>query len=371
MTMEKRGWILLMVCAASFLFLGGNSLGAGNDTDEFIAGYATAVLELQFHILDCSVDVQDGVVTVSGRGLEGDAREMAVTQLREIPGVVRVVVDDSSESELPEKKDGIAVTCTRPPEGTFFPKGRVFEPLFGDPRWPHFSARYLNYHDNPEFDSVGAVSFGGSFPFYRGPLPIGGEWDLGIEGSVFSIFDLDAKSYDLVNSDFRVAFPSVGYRFEDFSALARLFHQSSHLGDEYLLRDGDIERENLSYEGVDLLLSYNLPASLRVYGGGGILFHRSPSSLEPHFFQTGLQFESPWGFLGAMFRPVAAVDLKFYQETDWNPDFSGRFGLQFGSPENYPSVYQLLFEYYNGYSPDGQFYSRKIEYFGIGLHYYY
>jgi len=47
--------------------------------------------------------------------------------------------------------------------------------------------------------------------------------------------------------------------------------------------------------------------------------------------------------------------------TYWNADFSGLLGLQFGSSENYPSVYQLLFAHCNGYSPDGQFYTRKIE----------
>ncbi|MFP4087106.1 MAG: DUF1207 domain-containing protein [Desulfobacteraceae bacterium] len=66
--------------------------------------------------------------------------------------------------------------------------------------------------------------------------------------------------------------------------MARLYHQSSHLGDEYLLRD-NTSRENLSYEGVEVLLSYNLIESLRIYGGGGDLIHRSSSSLPPSLFE--------------------------------------------------------------------------------------
>jgi hypothetical protein len=31
----------------------------------------------------------------------------------------------------------------------------------------------------------------------------------------------------------------------------------------------------------------------------------------------------------------------------------------------------LLFEYYNGKSPNGQFFEQSIEYFGIGLHFFY
>ncbi len=67
-----------------------------------------------------------------------------------------------------------------------------------------------------------------------------------------------------------------------FSAFARIYHQSSHLGDEFLLRTRtNLERINLSYEGDDLRLSYELPYGIRVYGGGGGIFHKEPSSLKP------------------------------------------------------------------------------------------
>jgi hypothetical protein len=32
---------------------------------------------------------------------------------------------------------------------------------------------------------------------------------------------------------------------------------------------------------------------------------------------------------------------------------------------------QLLFEYYFGPSPDGQFYTRMVEWYGVGLHFFY
>jgi hypothetical protein len=367
--MKNSKWAGVVLLALVLLGSSEMGLAAGQPSDEFIAGYVTAMLEVQFGIRDCTVNVAEGVVTLSGKALYGKTREMALTQAQQIPGVVSVTVREPQA--IPSETKGIAAaTCAVPREGTFFPRGRLFDPLFGDPRWPHFSARYLYYHDNPEFDSMGAVSFGGSFPFYRGPVAFGGEWDIGIDGSVFSIFDLGSKSYDLINTDFWVAFPTLGYRLRDFSGLIRLFHKSSHLGDEYLLRD-DVERQNVSYEGVDLLLSYDLPLSFRVYGGGGTLFNQSPSDLDPYYFQAGLQFESPWGFWNARVRPVGALDFKSYEETDWHADVSLRIGLQFGSPRIYPSVYQLMAEYYNGYSPNGQFYKRKIEYVGIGLHYYY
>lgn len=83
---------------------------------------------------------------------------------------------------------------------------------------------------------------------------------------VFSIFDLNADSSDLINSDFFVGLP-ISARYGPLSAQVRVFHQSSHLGDEFLLR-GPVDRINLSYEGADLRLSVKPWNWLRFYAGG-------------------------------------------------------------------------------------------------------
>ena len=53
----------------------------------------------------------------------------------------------------------------------------------------------------------------------------------------------------------------------DFTWLVRVYHQSSHLGDEYLLRNR-VDRVNLSFEVVDALVSYDPFEWLRLYGAG-------------------------------------------------------------------------------------------------------
>ena len=72
---------------------------------------------------------------------------------------------------------------------------------------------------------------------------------------MFAIFDMNSDSHDLVNADYFVG-AAGAYAVGPFQALARVFHQSSHLGDEFLLHDRP-ERVNLSYEAVDLKLSYH------------------------------------------------------------------------------------------------------------------
>ncbi len=248
------------------------------------------------------------------------------------------------------------------------PDETLFDQLIADPRWPHFSLAYQHYIDDDELKSIGATSFGETFPLYSGNA-YGGRWITGIQAAVFAFFNLDADSMDLINADYWVGIP-VAYRKNDFSALFRLFHQSSHLGDEYILYN-KIDRVNLSFESIDLKLSYDIDKAFRIYSGSGYIFHKEPSDLKPFSAQLGFEYKSPETILGNIMRPVAAVDLKTWEENDWNIDTSARFGIQLENIEHRNRKIQLLLEYFNGHSPHGQFYEKNIEYTGIGIHFYF
>jgi hypothetical protein len=241
----------------------------------------------------------------------------------------------------------------------------VFKPLIADPRWPHFAASYQYYLDDRQLGSVAAVSFGETLTLFREKLG-GGWWETGLQAGVFAVFDLDAKSMDLVNADYMVA-TFLAYRYDRLSAIARLFHQSSHLGDEFLLGNRVRNRVNLSYEAVDLRASYALfDNALRIYGGGGILFDQEPSELKPGFLQWGVEFRSPWRTRA--FRPIAAADIQNREENNWHTDFSLRAGIEFEGWLASRNL-QILLEYFRGHSPNGQFYREKIDYLGLGAHF--
>ena len=151
----------------------------------------------------------------------------------------------------------------------------------------------------------------------------------------------------------------------------RIFHQSSHLGDEFILRGRARERINLSYESLNNLLSFDLPMGFRIYAGAGYLFNQDPSDLEPWSTQAGLEFRSPVTWWKGRFRPVGAVDIQNRQETNWNTEFSLRAGLQLENADFLSRELQIMFEYYNGRSPNGQFFTESIELWGVGLHFFY
>lgn len=384
--MEPKGLIKLkivcplLLCFASIVLFA-SKVGAVSVDDSFIAGYATAVLEREFNLTASSLSLKDGVITMRAEELEGTNRDEVITSLSCIQGVVRVQVMEPGQqatngasalapqlsSATPKGEQGEAENSAS--NRVILPKGKLFDPLIADPRWPHFSATYQYYIDDEELRNVGATSFGETLGLYRDDAPFGGQWQLGIQAAVFAIFDLDAHSYDLVNADYWVGIP-ISYRDEALSALLRVFHQSSHIGDEYLLRNR-VDRVNLSYEGVDVKLSYDLDQWVRVYAGGGYLFHRVPSNLDPWSTQFGFELKSPWTYLGGVVRPVAGADFKNVEENDWNTDVSLRVGIQLESARTIGHKVQLMLQYFNGYSPNGQFYERSIEYIGIGAHFYF
>lgn len=355
--------------------------GAAPVEDAYIAGYAASILQREFKLGSQSLSVKNGIITIHADDLKNTGRGKVMDALSSIPGVAGVeMVEGGERLASTPAETGVHGTVRTGGELAlqtgFLPTGHLFERLLADPRWPHFSASYRYTSVSGDFEdtvNIGSVSFGETIPFYRGNLSFGrrfaGQWEVGLQGGVFSDFNLDAPSSDLINSDFYGALYS-SLRIGNFSAFSRLFHQSSHLGDEFLLRTR-IQRVNLSFEGIDLKLSYEFPYGIRLYGGGGGLFHKEPSSLKPWSVQYGIEFRSPWHMDFAALRPIAAVDLKNYEENDWQTDVSARAGVQFENLQVMGRHFQVLVEYFNGHSPSGQFYNDKIEYIGLGAHFHF
>ena len=348
------------------------SMQAAQPADEFIQGYATAVVAINYPGSVKSVKVDSGVVYLVGESLSQEEKTALHKLLSDVNGVLRVeFVTASKRDGAPDQPQE---EFTEPEEPAhllpaFLPKSQLFQPLLADPRWPHFSASYQRYIDSNQLKNVASTSFGESIGLYRLRGPYESTIQLDIHAGVFSIFDLDSQSFDLINADYMVGIP-LTIKKGNFANQTRIFHQSSHLGDEFLLRGQTDERINLSYESVNSLFSYHLPAGFRIYAGGGYIFHRDPSDLDPWSTQAGMEFRSPLFWMKGALRPVVAVDVQNRQESNWDTDVSARAGIQFENPDFLSRKLQLMLEYYNGKSPNGQFYENNIEYVGFGLHFF-
>jgi hypothetical protein len=398
-------------CAALHLIIGAllviPDLVAGAPSDDaWVAGYAAAILERELNVRAPSLQVRDGVITIDTRDVPSAARRDVIAALERIRGVQRVAIAERSapgavptapppyqtalgtSQTTPGIAQAVPATSPRgpntvvgslasgpalePPALGFLPRGRLFQPLLADPRWPRMTAAY-RYSLRSSLPELFAAGLGETVAFYRdaaGDDGRHGYWEMGVQGGVFSIFDLDSSSLDLINSDFIAAIFGA-YRYGAFSVFTRVSHQSSHLGDELLLRETAPRRINLSFEAFDVRLSYDLPHGLRAYGGAGYLIRVDPEDLGRGLLQAGGEWRSPEALSvwRARLRPVAGVHLQLREMSDWHTDLSLRAGLQLDSGSLAGRSLQLLLEYYNGRSLDGQFFKLPVEYVGLGLHF--
>lgn len=248
-----------------------------------------------------------------------------------------------------------------------FPKKLVFEPLWADPRWPAFSGA-MQRHTRRRPNLLWAVTVGESFPLVgnRGGDP----WQFGLQAAVFTIWDVQSESQDLINADFIAGFPYT-WRRGRWSYMARLFHVSSHLGDEFVLSNKSVERLNLSYEAVDAKASYDFDGGLRAYAGAGRMIRKFPPDLKPLFAQLGGQWIGET-FAYGILRPLAAADFQKHEQNGWGATgVSLRGGVQMQNRDQRTRCIQFLAEYYRGHDPNGQFFRETVEEFGLGFHGYF
>ncbi|MDD5301955.1 MAG: DUF1207 domain-containing protein [Elusimicrobia bacterium] len=249
-----------------------------------------------------------------------------------------------------------------------FPRTLIFQPLAADPRWPAFSGAMQHYYRRPQSTLLWAATFGESFPFVGSRD--GERWQFGLQAAVFTIWDVQTQSEDMINADFLVGFP-YSWRRGRWSGMFRLFHISSHLGDEFILSHKSVARVNLSYEALDAKLSYDFDHGLRAYGGAGSMIRKYPPEIKPLFFQLGGEWTGPL-FARALLRPIAAADLQKHQQNGWEATgVSARAGVQLQNLMLRTRCLQLLLEYYRGHDPNGQFFQDTVEEVGLGLHAYF
>lgn len=357
---------------------------AGQPDDRFLAGYAAAVLGHEFHVPRARVLVREGVILVDGSGIDAPTRVAIQASLSDAPGArsARVLEPAEYARLAGPPAESIRNGSVQPvaPPGTpapvqaqvvqgieILPHSVLFKPLRADPRWPHFSAAYDRWTNDKDVNHAGTVSFGEMIPFVRGP-GLDGQWEVGLQAGVFAVFDLGGESADLINADYQVGIP-VSYRRGNFSTLLRAYHQSSHLGDEYILREGitKAQRVNLSYETLNGLVSYDFGPSYRLYGGLGWLFDTDPGDLKRWTAQTGAEFQGSTVWWNAL-RPVAALDVQYWQQHHWMPNISLRAGVQLENLDVLSRKILFVGEYFHGHNPNGQFYTRDLHYLGFGAH---
>ncbi|MCA9226381.1 MAG: DUF1207 domain-containing protein [Planctomycetales bacterium] len=188
-------------------------------------------------------------------------------------------------------------------------------------------------------------------------------WQMDIEASAQIRLDIP-EDVDVRSTDYRVGVPltwGVGRQRAKFA----YYHVSSHLGDEFLLKNPNYPRLNFARDVLVLGYTYYLWPSTSVYAEAGWAFFSDVS--EQWEFQFGLDYAPalPTGIVGA---PFFAANVHLRQELDYSGPFTVQAGWAWRSANN-GQLLRIGLHYLNGPSNQYSFYRRIEDQIALGIWY--
>ena len=163
----------------------------------------------------------------------------------------------------------------------------------------------------------------------------------------------------------------MSYAFDKWAFRFRIYHVSSHLGDEFLVHNPGIVRVNPSMEAIDFFVSYQVNSAIRLYIGPGWVFHSDRTfPIKPPLY---LEYGGEWRFLGhrSLYHRLygtmfIAIYLRHWQVNHWRIDGTYMGGYELSKLQGVGRKMRLFVSYHHGYS-EGQFFKDRTSYTSFGL----
>ncbi|MBN1854083.1 MAG: DUF1207 domain-containing protein [Pirellulales bacterium] len=278
-------------------------------------------------------------------------------------------------SEVPSDRffldSGTTVTSPHIWQWQILPDGLIWHSYAAGVHEPRVSGVvYGNQGEEAMFD----VTLGGRLGVLRygttnSRWPDGFQFDL--EGAAFPRLNLD-ENWDLDLADYRFGVP-FSYGAGSWRTKFAYYHLSSHMGDEYALRNpGSLNsRINYSRDAMVLGVSY-YPISLsapdpwlRLYAEADWAFHFDDGN-KPWEFQFGVDC-MPIGPTGIRGTPFFAVNGHIREAVDFGGNVVAQIGWCWQGDSG--RALRMGFHYYNGKSNQFEFYNRFEQHMGFGIWY--
>jgi len=190
--------------------------------------------------------------------------------------------------------------------------------------------------------------------------PIG--WELQIEGAAQLRLNLD-QNFDFDSADFRFGVPLIYAPNEQLQWKFAYYHLSSHVGDEFLVRNPGFTRINFSRDVLVAGASFFPLPAWRWYGETGWAFHDDEGS-EPWEFQFGVDYAQP-GPTGARGTPFFAFNGHLREEVDFGGNLAFQAGWLWRGQTGH--LLRTGLHYYNGKSSQFEFFDTFEQQIGVGL----
>lgn len=348
-------------------------------TDAYLEGYIQGLVDVHYYEFKVVVLVKDHEVTLYNLPDNALISGSIMMFVQGLPEVKSVKEGDKVESKSDKKTETREQSMVKGIKGVWFPQSTVlFQPLIADPRETLYSAGF-RYDDRVMGKYVIAVSLGDYFPIFRwrNVFSWKGDLQIDIQAGVWSIFKMGAYNNpnheisELVTTDYLVGIP-LSYAVDKWSYRLRVYHISSHLGDEFLVNHPGYPRKNPSMEALDFITSYQAKKGIRVYFGPGWVFHSDDTYyLNPLYIEYGGEFRA-FGTTHYSHRiystPYLAIFVRNWQACHWQFDVTAQLGYEWSKLQGVGRKARIYLEYHNGYS-EGQFFKERTDYFGIYFSY--
>jgi len=236
----------------------------------------------------------------------------------------------------------------------------LFMPLQADPTELQFA---FQFGFPVSQNSIARVNLGDYLGVYRWALGDVGALQLNVGGAVNSRFDA-TPSHNLQVIDYYGNVP-LDLKIGPFSARSMFYHDSSHLGDDYLRVRG-IEDENNSWNALREIMSLQVAKALRLYGGYTWAVNTKPDWSGRQAIQGGMEIyfnTSEHGF----WHPYWANDVQAWQRSNWDATWVSQLGFKTGDQFSYGRGISYFIQFQSGPRYEGQFYQNKETIWGVGL----
>jgi hypothetical protein len=334
-----------------------------SSSDSYLEAYIQGVLDTKYPGCGVRVTVRNGDVLLVHLPTEGKKAQEIVSFVRDL--TKRSVYDTNPSQGDPEKEPQQDKW-----HGVWLPQSTTLFPTqIANPRQPCFSCGG-RFHDKVGGPFASAIVIGAQFPVYRWANFKGGDLQLELEGAAFALFNLRDQSFPMINADYYAGIP-LTYAKGPVAYRLRLYHISSHVGDEYLCDHRHFHRKNKSFEALDISGDYQCNSHLRFYANFGTVIHSdSEMSIKPLYVEYGFEVRgSRTDFKQLFGQPFLAVHMQNWQDVHFAQDSTYALGYEWGKIHGIGRKVRAFLEYHQGFSTEGQFSRRRTKYIGFRLTY--
>lgn len=245
--------------------------------------------------------------------------------------------------------------------------------LLSDPEQTVITVRFIKstggYFNKSYFMDM---AFGSDAPianYYVSASDKSPAFSINAKGLIRSRFGFNTESFNLTAIDFYggaslILKPDIlsNHLFE-----AYLYHQSGHLGDDYLVDNDYLKPTNFSHEILRLLHYWKASEELQIVYGP-IFVIRKDSSLNEGSFGAQLNLSYSKILLERIFSISGDFKLRKFKAWNYYSNVIASFGLSKEvSNQNYAPAQKLFIEYRTGKSTFGQFVNEAEQMISVGI----